>query len=39
MSNPLFHNAKGGAKVIQNAYPGPDHHQKLISFANWWVQS
>jgi len=24
--------------VIWNPYPGPDHHQKLISFSNWWAQ-
>jgi len=22
-------------KVIQNPYPGPDHHQKLISSFDW----
>jgi len=30
-----FHNGEGSGKVIGNPYPGPDHHQKLISSSNW----
>jgi len=29
--NPLFCSGEGSGKVIWNPYPGPDHHQKLIS--------
>jgi len=25
----------GCGKEIQNLYPGPDHHQKLISSSDW----
>ena len=30
-SNPLVHNGDIHAKVIGNAYPGPDHRQNLIT--------
>jgi len=26
---------EGSGKVICNLYPGPDHHQKLISSSDW----
>ena len=29
--NPLFHNGERSGKVIRNPYPGPDHHQKLVT--------
>jgi len=30
----LADNGEGNAKVIRNPYPGPKHHQKLISSSN-----
>ena len=39
IKNPLFHNAEGSGKVIRNPYPAPEHHQKLISSADWSAQS
>jgi len=34
-----FCNGEGSGKVIQNLYPGPYHHQKLISSSDWMAQS
>ena len=33
--NLIFRNGEGSGNVIRNPYPGPDHHQKLISSSDW----
>jgi len=30
-SSKIHHNGERNGKVVQNPYPGPDHHQKLIT--------
>ena len=35
----LFGNSEGSGKVIRSRYPGPNHHQMLISTSDWYRPS